>query len=61
MMIHHLGGWKLLALRLDDFSGNVCNEGKCPLVKAVNKALGGGGGTIFHTIDVSSASNEVPQ
>jgi len=50
MMMRHLGGWLLWALSLDDFSGSVCNEGKCPLLKAVS-----------NTIDVTSATNEIPQ
>ena len=39
----------LWALDLDDFSGNFCKEGKYPLLKALNKALGG---SVFNTIDV---------
>jgi len=49
MKKHHLGGWMLWALDLDDFSGNFCKEGKFPLLKALNKALGG---SVFNTIDV---------
>ncbi|KAI0227434.1 Acidic mammalian chitinase [Lamellibrachia satsuma] len=51
---HHLGGWMLWALDLDDFSGNFCKEGRYPLLKAINKALGG---SVFSTIDVNKGSS----
>jgi len=39
------GGWMIWALDLDDFNGNFCGQGKYPLLKAMNEALGDGGGT----------------
>ena len=38
----------LYALDYDDFSGNFCKEGKYPLLKAMNKALGG---NVFSAVD----------
>ena len=37
-----LGGWMVMDLSGDDFSGTFCNAGKYPLVRRLNKALNDG-------------------
>jgi len=41
MQKKRFGGWMFWSLDMDDFNGKFCGEGKFPLVKAVNRALGG--------------------
>jgi len=38
-----LGGWMVMDLSGDDFSGTFCNAGKFPLISRLNKALNDGG------------------
>ena len=37
-----LGGWMVMDLSGDDFSGTFCNAGKYPLVRRLNMALNDG-------------------
>ena len=40
MKEHHLGGWLAWSINHDDWSGSFCGDGKFPLLRAMNKALG---------------------
>ena len=41
MQMKHYGGWMLWSLDMDDFTGRFCGEGRFPLLRSLNLALGG--------------------